>query len=1596
METTPFQSVPFEMPPEETQVTTVDFLGGLNQAQIPTPEQAQDKANKMSFALGTMSPGQDPLYESIMSGNYDAEQEKYAMIERQAKAQSRMKSIDGIINDARRNGTGLTKDQVTEIEGLSALELDEVTKNPDTYFQKKFAERTMEEAVKPFILENQPKPPTAEVESFIAKTEIAKDLAEYAQMNYEGQSLGAKAYSIASGFVPYLSTYRTHDALKDLPGSSLLKGNNLGEQVAYAYNNMSTDEFKVAFKQAIDSMDPLEAVNFSQAFVQYGASDKFVDNAWTVADVVGTAATAPFGYTARFMKNMAKASSKSGATIVDVLEASGQTKQAALKIAQKSITDAANPEVGARVGSFNELKNVLDPLFNPDKVTKNANGTSLAGEPARRIQVALQSQSERLQQAGLDTVNIARLDPSSEAAKAAFEETERLFRLQYPEANDGILAVRPISSVDNRFTNTNQLAVEIGKTNGDLFDDAVSAEATATKLYKLRHFQVVPKGDKFYLETTKAVDETSASVQKAVTIDTGNAPTPSSNINKFIGWFRPRDALVSKDINQDVKVATYGASKFNAISQGILEENLSKLKSWRSSSKEDFRSFMNYQKDWVSPDGVHGLDAVDLADFERQWMHVIKRLPTETEAQAYFTYKQVGGAEYMWNNLNLTKGKASEGMELYAFKKDGITSKVPPTIEGKMLDGMPWDTEGDAGILYWPAERGAEPQYLRRKFLNKETRDLIDDGIKTEGYRVFQLSRYGEESLRKYPQKLPEGRIHYVVARDYESTPLPLQQIPFKPGVHVEHLDGFLVSQPKIKKGSFGGQTTHDYYGDTNIFMARTEKEAKEFAEAMEVARKYRFEKNDKAAAEAFVKAKLPWSYKEFRKQFNDAGGILDPSLPIMWRAKGTTLDKQHGLSKNYVNWSDDTNPHEIEGKNVNLRYALERGLPMDSVVREGTDDNPIFNFKPARTMDAVGVLSRAVAQVTRGRILDDLKIKSANRFVAEFSQYLAPEARADAARYPMKALAEGNFQKGHPDVEGLAAARNYRRTLLEFLSIKPEENQLVDSITNKVATSVFNKLGRDRGEKVMDYLEPYMMSTIKDPSRFFRQVAFIPRMGFYNIKQLFMQGQGVVHAAAIEGLPRALNGMAAAWIMRPLSLSGRKEIIENAAQRATSYGWKKEHFLESYEGLRRSGFDHVGGEVANLDDFIEDRVVTGTIGKALDSSLYFFRAGERWNRMTAWNTAYLSWREANPLAVFNDKALSGVLERADLLALNMSRASNAGWNSGMASVPTQFWSYSARLTDQMLGGRLTGAEKMRVIGTYSAMYGVPLGVAGTTLGAFWPWHQETRKAMIDNGLDVNDDIYNAFANGLPQAAISWATGGEVNPNLAEMYGPGGLQSIHDFMNDDKSGLEVVSGAAGSTISNLFRGGYLASEALGKELWGLTTGDQSVYKMSFNDFVPLLENVSTLSQGIKGYYAYTLGEYFLKNKLDVIDDGYSKGNALFTGLMGTQPQSISDAYVKSKVVQATKDAQKHSREEAIRYIRMGTDTKLSDEDRVSYYKKANAWLESGNFTEQQRKQIVLEATGNRKSMVQRLDEQLKKSTADRFNQDIAKTKQGIQ
>jgi hypothetical protein len=361
--------------------------------------------------------------------------------------------------------------------------------------------------------------------------------------------------------------------------------------------------------------------------------------------------------------------------------------------------------------------------------------------------------------------------------------------------------------------------------------------------------------------------------------------------------------------------------------------------------------------------------------------------------------------------------------------------------------------------------------------------------------------------------------------------------------------------------------------------------------------------------------------------------------------------------------------------------------------------------------------------------------------------------------------------------------------------------------------------------------------------------------------------------------------------------------------------GWTKEMFRESVRALDASGWNRIGGEVAFRAATENPKVIQGAFGKFLDASPIFFNESERMVRLVAWNTAYLEWRKANPNAKFKRSIRAKVLSRADDMSMNMTTASNAAWQRGFRSVPTQFWAYQVRLMEQVLGKRMDMKTRIRAFGIYSAIYGIPTGATGWF--AFWPGADEIRTKLFAAGIEVDDTVFEAFVDGLPAVVmevIAEAVTGqkEFDLDYPGRYAPQGLTVFQDLL--DASGgasantavetfAGVIFGASGSITHDLFTSAAPAVLGL-KSLF--SSEPDEVWPIVAEDILDILTNISSASLAVKTYVALSTQRWVTRSGITLSTD-VTPIEAIIRGITGTQSQEEADAFLKS---QATKEVRK--------------------------------------------------------------------------------------
>ena len=400
------------------------------------------------------------------------------------------------------------------------------------------------------------------------------------------------------------------------------------------------------------------------------------------------------------------------------------------------------------------------------------------------------------------------------------------------------------------------------------------------------------------------------------------------------------------------------------------------------------------------------------------------------------------------------------------------------------------------------------------------------------------------------------------------------------------------------------------------------------------------------------------------------------------------------------------------------------------------------------------------------------------------------------------------------------------------------------------------------------------------------------------------------------------------------------EKMAEINSKLGAGFSWKKEEFIEAYTALSEVGFMRVGGEVASRNTQRAAKLDRSRAGRFLDKSTILFDTGEQFNRAMGYAASYRRWRNTNPKAKFDLEAQDLVLDMADTFSGNMTRVSNAAWQKGFFSIPTQFFAYQARIAELMLpeflGGasRITTREKMQMFATYSVMYGVPTAT-GVGIGVL-PFYDVVRERVLqegfanpDSGSEAVDTVLFALHQGIVSTAFRQAGWGDVN--FAQRYGPGGLDVFKDWYDGDKDLFEVLTGVSGSVIGDIWNNAM----PLKTQLVNAFSGDPVSAPMLAMDLVNLTDNVSSLSALTRFYMGVTLRKYYTRNATLLNDQEQGFLESAITAMTGLTLIQTSDNFLKAKMVRIRKTAQREAISQIQEWLRIAYLSTTED----SFYKE---------------------------------------------------------
>jgi hypothetical protein len=527
-------------------------------------------------------------------------------------------------------------------------------------------------------------------------------------------------------------------------------------------------------------------------------------------------------------------------------------------------------------------------------------------------------------------------------------------------------------------------------------------------------------------------------------------------------------------------------------------------------------------------------------------------------------------------------------------------------------------------------------------------------------------------------------------------------------------------------------------------------------------------------------------------------------------------------------------------------------------------------------------------------------------------------------------------------------------------------------STAQKLSDAAYAKYGA----KASKLTPSWLLHTLHDPFAFMRSITFNSFLGLGATEQFFVQSASWVNMTAIA--PRStVAGVYGAFLHHLTNFNDTPEILAHLDSLATKiripglHSFRPGEWKEAYTNLKRTGYEYTGSTVAQLDYLRNANVISRGKDRFLSAARSPFTAAEHNNRVGSFYIAHKEFRVKRPHGRITDEDLRSILDRADTLNTNMSRASHSRLNSNAFSLGTQFYNYTIRLAELLWGKRLgetpTGRNlaRARVVAVNALMFGAPFGASVTGL-PIAGWLRE--KALDEGYVPGEHPLISMWMEGLPAYLLAQATGNYYD--IGPRYASQGFEKIREVLWEDASFWSVLGGASASLVSRTidnFKAG------LGHALGQIVSGDWDNVDIKVEDLVNNFNEVKSISSGQAAWVALNTGKWVNKH-YDYISD-VSKANVAFMFLSGLRETPDKDIFNKRMVMKDRNLAQRYalkrfSEEMNKSFLAQSQKNYTLAQD---YYRRAVSWLPSSDFPPELIGEALGKALKGTYSLVDRTD-----------------------
>lgn len=1484
------------------QTETPQTMGGLPvEAPLVSDDVLKTRATRYDLALGTNSEGYESTLSSLRAGRESELRATAQRAEKVALQKRRNSMVKSLLDEAAQSDKPFDKNAAGFITGLSQADFDELDGEPSEerrgiILEEMYADRVMN------TLAAQMDDLQAAVEEdveaalntvdfssrILTNQEIAQKNLEEMAAKYKDANPLTKALDFTETLIPGFSWWNLRDGLQTQDDDgSFFTGENLRDQVEYFYS-LPPAQAKRELAEAMERRardNVFDALAFASALVEYTRDERMLDNLFTAFDAADIVATVGVGKAVGAIRRAGKASAnaslraKSKQVIknnrhatgpggaASVVESAGDINSSAVLRALESTSASRNIDAS----TTSRLKAVVGntaSIFNPESFFR---GQSRMSAGRASLMMELQKSGLRLFDTLTDVGRVDRLGVGEQAGKEskalqeAMAKTEELMNKEM-NANNNVMDVQyvlPSESIDT----VGKVSALVGRKGGQPFATPGAAKGAASRYGLLPDsftVEELPTGG-HGIRIDYDVKENGYSTIEALDTDLNNSPVNVTNM--ALNFFKGSKEVLSDGSNIQRLKATTGTQRIRRIVQESVAEvgKLSKKEHKRVSRA------ITHNRATVDEDGVKGkfFDTVDqLEDF---YNRSFDRLPSDKEILAYFKLRQLSDFDYILRDISIYRDMALAGTRRITTKLKDRTGKEFETgvFNGFQIKSLPkFDSKTTFSIV---VNDGKTTKAVQFKDLPARRRTQIERDIKDGKVTATQLydPMNNSDVFGAVDGIKPNSKVSVVVSTNQKTGPLRLGNLPYKHGGHHDTTQNWYVKQRDFEGGG--------YRGDKSIFAIDSEKQARKLQAAVNRIRVMLKESPKHRITQEmidFANDNLPFSAKQARALFYGGRRSFNPNEEFLVTRRGqkTTDVKDFG---NYYNELES--PHN-PAYWTNRQYTQERDLGTVQTVKE---EAGTMTTMPVDLVDPITSISRGIQQITEAGLLNDLKYYEGTNFVRQFGHLLN-----NNGRNPIAAILNPQW-KGTSDPKELSAAKSAHAHLINILGQRGPEARWSDAVTTKLENFVYDSPGI--GGQIVSKVA---LATTKDPTVFARKVAFHSKLGLFNPLQLVVQGQGVINIMAFSPQHGPAGAMAAI-LSRSLSASSG---ADNITKRFASWamGQTPGEFEEAHKQMTKRGFDLIENANALIDDVGDEPLFNTTAGKFLDAGRIFFDQAEKFVRVTAWHTAVLEYRRANPGMLLTEGDWAKIANRADDLGVNMLRNSNSrAQSNSLATLPMQFFTYQQRLMELFLGRRVSAQQKMMAFAVYSGMYGVP--TAGAAVVGVLPIYEMIKAEGERRGQSIDDNVVHSFLSGGAMKAVLQATTGE-KYGFSESYGPGGLLMFKDIV-ENESFVDIMGGASISIARDVLKN-------MSPIVWyldGLANPNTDVaYKITADDWMNLASNISSVNVFRKLISASQTHKYITRSGTSVTDLNTTTDRILHA--FRIDKQEVSNTYTRLDIM----------------------------------------------------------------------------------------------